>query len=104
MISGGVIVFCEDNYLHLVFIKHLKIVLADGLTRDAGTAVVWRGAEKELRAMETYKNQKCRKIVTNYDCFSSSTILTSETIAEIIENRSEFSVFVNSCKYVSCRS
>jgi len=35
------------------------------------------GAVKQLRAMETYKKQK---IVTSYDCFCSSTMLTSRII------------------------
>jgi len=38
--------------------------------RNSNTAA---GAVKQLRAMETYKNQK---IVTNYACFCSGTTLT----------------------------
>jgi len=47
--------------------------------RDPGTAV-GRGAVKKLRAMETYK--KTKKIVTNYACFCSTTVLTSKIIKE----------------------
>jgi len=39
-----------------------------------------RGAVKELRAMEIYKN---KKIVTNYVCFCSSTMLTTKIITEL---------------------
>jgi len=52
--------------------------------RDAGRA---GGTVKQLRAIGTYKN---KNIVTNYVCFRSSTMLTSKTITEIIENHSEF--------------
>jgi len=55
-----------------------------------------------LRAMETYNNQK---IVTNYVCFSLSTMLTSKILTEIIENYSELSGCPNSCnKFISSRS
>jgi len=40
------------------------------------------GAEKGLRAIETYKKQK---IVTKYACLCSATMLTSRRITEIIE-------------------
>jgi len=42
--------------------------------RDAGTAV-GQGTVIELRAMETYQ-----KIITNYACFCSATMLTSKII------------------------
>jgi len=54
-----------------------------------------------LRAMEAYK----KKIVTNYVCFCSSTMLTSKIITEMIENHSELSGCPNSCnKFISSRS
>jgi len=60
------------------------------------------GAVKMLRAMETYKKQK---IITNYVCFCSPTMLISKMITEIIENRSEFSGCPNNCnKFVQSRS
>ena len=61
----------------------------------------WEGeAVKQLRAMETYT-----KIVANYACFCSSTMLISKIIIEIIEKHSEFSGCPNSCnEFVSSRS
>jgi len=40
------------------------------------------GAVKELRAMQSYKEQK---IVSSHACFCSATMLTSNIIPEIIE-------------------
>ena len=76
------------------------------LTQDAysGTSEQrqGRGPVKELRAMETCKKQK---IVTKYVCFYSSTMLTSKTITEFIENHSNFSWYPNTCnKFVSSQS
>jgi len=41
------------------------------------------GAEKEMRAMQNYKNEQ---IVTNFICFCSATILTSKIISESVDN------------------
>jgi len=55
---------------------------------------------KQLRAMKTYK-----KIVTNYVCFYSATMLTSKIITEMLKNHLEFSECRNNCnKFVSSRS
>ena len=57
-------------------------------------------SNKTVEAMETYK-----KIVTNYVCFYSATMLTSKIITEMIKNHSEKSECRNSCnKFVSSRS
>jgi len=70
--------------------------------RDPGAAVGQGGAIKQLRSMETYKN---KKIVTNYVCFCSSTMLTSKIITEIIEKHSKFSGCPNTCNsFVLSRS
>jgi len=46
-----------------------------------------------------------KKIVTNYACFCSATMLTSKTIPDNIENQSEISGCANSSnKFVSIRS
>ena len=56
---------------------------------------------KRLSVMEICKKQKN---VTNYACFCAATMLTSNIIAEIIENLSEFSQCTNGCnKFVSSR-
>ena len=65
-----------------------------GTDRGAGAAV-GQGSAKELRVMETYKKQK---IVTNYVCFCSSTMLISNIITEIFKNYSEFCGCANTCK------
>jgi len=57
--------------------------LGDGQGRQSSGRA---GAVTKLRAME-----KNNKIVTNYACFCSSTILTSKILTEIIETNSEFS-------------
>jgi len=46
--------------------------------RNAGAAA--GGAVKIFRAMETYNK---KKIVTNYVCFCSSTMLTTKMITEL---------------------
>jgi len=52
--------------------------------------------------MQTYKN---RTIVTNYACFCSVTMLTSQTSPEIIGNHAEVPGCANSCnKFVWIRS
>jgi len=86
----------RKSYLNISFTLALGFqakVLAQG-RRNSG-----RGVVKELRAMQAYKKQK---IVTNYVCFCSATMLTSRLITEIIENHSEVSGCANSCnKFVS---
>jgi len=48
---------------------------------------------------------KIKKIVTNYLCYCSATMLASKITTEIIENHSEVYVCANTCKkFVSCRS
>jgi len=58
-----------------------KFVDTTCISRGAGAAVGHGGAVKELKAMETCK--KTKKIVSNYVCFSSLTMLTSKIITEI---------------------
>jgi len=45
-------------------------------------------AVKKLRAVEAYEKQK--KIVTNYACYCSTTVLTSEIMKQTIENLFQF--------------
>ena len=52
------------------------------------------GTGKGLSAIETYK---AKKIVTNYACFCSATMLTKKITTKIIENHSESSGCANSC-------
>jgi len=60
------------------------------------------GAEKDLRAMQTYKKQKN---FTNYARFCLATMLASKVIPEIVENHSEISGCANICnKFVSIQS
>jgi len=55
-----------------------------------------------LREMQTYKKQK---ILHQYVCFCSTTMLTSKIITECVENHYECCGCVNSCnKFVSTRS
>jgi len=46
-----------------------------------------RGAVTNLRTMEIYKKQK---IVTNYACYCSATMLTSKIVKETIANLFQF--------------
>jgi len=55
-----------------------KFVDTTCIFRNAGAAA--EGAVREFRATETYKN---KKIVTNYVCFCSSTMLTTKIITEL---------------------
>ena len=56
------------------------------------------GAAKDLRAMETCRNQ----FVTNCACIWAATMFTWKIIAKVIENHSEFCGWANSCnKFVS---
>jgi len=60
-----------------------------------------QGAIKELTAMEACKKQTNRY---NYTFFSAATTLTSNIMAELIENHYEFCGCANSCnKFVSSR-
>ena len=81
--------------------KHYKSVeFLSNFRMSSPSVEKGRGAVKQLRAVETYK-----KIVTNYVCFYSWTMLTSKIITGIIENHSEFSGCRNSCiRFVSSRS
>jgi len=77
-----------------------KFVDTTCIFRDAGAAA--GRAVKILREMETSK--KKQKIVTNYVCFCSSTMLTAKILTEIREKHSEFSGCPNSCnKFISSR-
>jgi len=68
------------------------------LPKDAGTAVGQGGGSKSVKGNK-------QKIVTDYACFCSATMLTSKKIPEIIENHSEVLGCANSCnKFVSNRS
>jgi len=71
-------------------------------TQVAAEAAVGQGSVKALREVQTYKKQK---IIHQYVCFCSATMLTSKIITESVENHSECCGCVNSCKkFVSTRS
>jgi len=73
----------------MLFFRHAKTTLG-------------QGAVQNLREKETYKKQANRY---QYFCLRSAAILTSKTIAEMIENHSGFSCCANSYnKFVSIRS
>jgi len=70
-------------------------------TQVAAEAAVGQGSVKILREMQTYKKQK---ILHQYVCFCSATMLTSKIITESVENHTECCGCVNSCnKFVSTR-
>jgi len=54
-------------------------------TQIAAEAAVGQRSVKVLRAIQTYKKQK---ILHQYVCFCSATMLTSKIITESVENRS----------------
>jgi len=79
--------FNHKSYLNISFTLALGFqtkVVAQGRRNSS------MGEVKELRARQTYKKQK---IVTNYACFCSATMLVSKLITEIIENHSGFWVY-----------
>ena len=63
-------------------------------TQVAAEAPVGQGSVKVLREMQTYKQHK---ILHQYVCFCSVTMLTSKIITESVENHSECCGCVNSC-------
>jgi len=70
-------------------------------TQVAAGAAVGQGSVKVLREIQTYKKQK---IIHQYVCFCSATLLTAKIITESVENHSECCGCVNSCnKFVSTR-
>jgi len=71
-------------------------------TQVAAEATVGQGSVKVLREMQTYKKHK---ILHQYVCFCSVTMLTSKIITESVENHPECCGCVNSYnKFVSTRS
>jgi len=56
-------------------------------TQVAAEAALAQGSVKVLREMQTYKKQK---ILHQYVCFCSATMLTSKIITESVENHSEY--------------
>jgi len=68
-------------------------------TQTAAEAAVGQESVKVLREIQTYKRQK---ILRQYVSFCLTTMLTSKTITENVENHSECCGFVNSCnKFVT---
>jgi len=68
-------------------------------TQVAAEAVEGQGPVKVLKEIQTCKKQK---IIHQYVCFCSATMLTSKTITESVENHSECCGWMNSCsKFVS---
>jgi len=63
-------------------------------TQAAAEAAVQQGSVKVLREMQTYKKQK---ILHQYVCFCSATMMTSKIITESVENHSECCGCVYSC-------
>jgi len=68
-------------------------------TQVAAEAAVGQGSIKALKEMQIYKKHK---ILHQYVCFCSATMLTSKIITESVEHHSECCGCVNSCsKFVS---
>jgi len=63
-------------------------------TQVAAGAAVGQGISKSVEENATYKKQK---IIHQYVCFCSATMLTSKIITESVENHSACCRCVNSC-------
>jgi len=55
-------------------------------TQVAAEAAVGQGSVNVLREVQTYKKQK---IIHQYSCFCSATMLTPKILKESVENHSE---------------
>jgi len=83
-------------------VEMLSLQLKLHKTQVAAEAARGHGSVKVLREIQTYKKQK---VIHQYVCFCSATMLTSKIITESVENHSECCGCVNSCnKFVSTRS